>query len=569
MKLMSHLWNAFGTVGFFDSNRERATGSPRPAARRFEALEERQMLTIKFAFNFTYDTNNFFNTQAKKDLLFYAGRMLGQRLSDSLSAITPSGSNRWTATITNPATGGNKTINNRSVDADTIVVYVGSWNIPHLAQAKAATVTPEGSPSWKTLVRTRGETGATGSAPTDVAPAIGSITFDSSGTNWHFGRTTNGLSSTEHDFVSVAMHELTHILGVTDNNNSWKRLISGGTFNGTKTKAVYGARVPVNARGDHFAEGVSYRGLEVAMDPSHSKAVRKFNGPVDFAALDDIGWTISTNDETIYQAAQELTHIPSSAVGTSKTTVFNTIASTKDVDFYRIYATKGSRLSVQIFPTEWDSYLSLFDGEGNLWKTGDQGYSGDEDNISYTFPRRDYYFVAVSSFHNSDFDPFTAFSGPGGDSVDKGAYTLNLSLADPSSILAGSRSINSNTSTFQSSTLASTGLFTSSSLAPVETAAITANAGMLLMDTISAIASNLFIPGAGLAVGLAKPQSSLCGLQIVPLTGGIADEGWFLNFNTSFADAVIATNLSQRISGRESFLVEPIVDNLLSDFISI
>src|SRR5689334_16045826 len=68
------------------------------AQRTYESLEGREMLSVNFQFNYSLDTNNFFSSQTRKDMLVYAGKLVGQRLSDSLSAITPSGSNSWSAT---------------------------------------------------------------------------------------------------------------------------------------------------------------------------------------------------------------------------------------------------------------------------------------------------------------------------------------------------------------------------------------------------------------------------------------------------------------------------------------
>ena len=56
-----------------------------------ESLEGRSLLAVTFQIDYSLDTNNFFNTQAKRDLLQTAANTIGQRLSDDLSAIIPGG----------------------------------------------------------------------------------------------------------------------------------------------------------------------------------------------------------------------------------------------------------------------------------------------------------------------------------------------------------------------------------------------------------------------------------------------------------------------------------------------
>lgn len=417
------------------SGKSKQSGNNRSTRRKnacaFESLEQRTMLTINFVFNYSLDAKKFFNTQERKDALVYAGKMLGERLTDTLSAITPSGSNRWTATITDPATGKDRTFTNLKVAKNTIVVYVGGRDLSDLGIGGSRGRSWSGSSSWGSTVTTRGQSGAGLSKPTDTAPAVGSIAFDTVGRKWHFGRTTSGLASNEVDFISVAMHELTHILGINNGSKtSWRNLISSGTFRGTKTKAVNNNKfVPVDSGLAHFKEGTKYEGIEAAMDPTLRSGARKFHGPIDFAALDDIGWSISTNNDTIYRADHKLTHIEDPVFGSSSSLVLNSsIASSKDVNIYRIYATAKSRISIRSKTTSFDSYLKLFDASGKLLKSGDQAARSGTDSISYTLPRTDYYFVAVSSYGNRNYSPTAASSGPGGTT---GSYRLTITVDDP------------------------------------------------------------------------------------------------------------------------------------------
>ena len=47
------------------------------------------LAAMSIQFDYTYDTANFFNTQAKKDLLAAAASVFTSRITDDLAAIAP------------------------------------------------------------------------------------------------------------------------------------------------------------------------------------------------------------------------------------------------------------------------------------------------------------------------------------------------------------------------------------------------------------------------------------------------------------------------------------------------
>src|SRR5689334_9364635 len=103
---------------------------PRRSRRRVPALqplEERYLLSINIAFDYSDDTNQFFNTPERRDLIQQAADVVTSALNnDHLTAIAPAGSNTWSASFPNPVTGANQTVDNLAVPADTIIIYVGS-----------------------------------------------------------------------------------------------------------------------------------------------------------------------------------------------------------------------------------------------------------------------------------------------------------------------------------------------------------------------------------------------------------------------------------------------------------
>ena len=260
---------------------------------------------IKVRFDYTLDTGNFFNTAEKRDILQIAAEMVFSRFSDSLTAITPSGTNTWQAVLFNPATGGQVSIPNLNIAANELVVYVGAR--PLSVQTGGQTVAlggsggsaANGTAAWVNSVVGRGQPGALTPVPTDTAPWGGSITVDPN-VKWHFGPTTDGLDSDEYDFLSAVCHEFMHVLGfgITfrpfGNSSSWDRLVSNGQFIGNASMNANGGQaVPLDGDLVHWREGTQSVGQETLMDPTiNGKGIRKLPTPLDLAGLVDIGWNM-------------------------------------------------------------------------------------------------------------------------------------------------------------------------------------------------------------------------------------------------------------------------------------
>ncbi len=261
---------------------------------RLEVLEDRSLPSVTLHFDYSLDRNNFFNTADKRNLLEQAGRMITQQLGDHLAAVTPSGTNTWTPFVTDPTTGTRHSFPNLSVPADTVIIYVGGRDLtgPELGEGGGGGYSASGSQAWLDTVKGRGQAGALAARATDYAPSLGSIVFDTVGANWYFGATTNGLGSNQSDFLSVALHELTHVLGL-GNAKSWQTYLSGSSFVGPASKAAYGGPVPLNPGRDHWAEGTRSGGQETVMDPTITEGTRKLMTPLDFAGLKDVGWQVT------------------------------------------------------------------------------------------------------------------------------------------------------------------------------------------------------------------------------------------------------------------------------------
>jgi hypothetical protein len=260
------------------------------------AIASQPASAINIEFRYDYDTNNFFDTQAKKDVLSAAGSYFGNLITDNLTAITSSGGNHFNANFFNPANiSSNITINDFSVAADTLVVYAGGSALGgSLGIGGPGGFGASGTSQAFFDSFDRGQTGV--SSDTDFAPWGGSITFNTA-SNWYFDPDVSTDSDVvNNDFYTVALHELGHLLGL-GTAASWDNLVSGTDFTGAASSSVFGGDVPLDAGLGHWADGTT--GLvdgvsqEAAMDPSILVGTRKVFTDLDVAGLKDVGWEVS------------------------------------------------------------------------------------------------------------------------------------------------------------------------------------------------------------------------------------------------------------------------------------
>jgi hypothetical protein len=280
--------------------RFRRSPSPRPCpADRYrkptlEWLEDRCLPSVTIQFDYSHDVNGFFNDPARRTLLEQAGQTISSQLGDTLTAISPSGSNTWSAQFDDPGTGSRISINNLNVPANTLILFVGGHPLTNgneVGLGEFGGFQASGTTAWLDTVAARGQNGALSSPPTDFGPWGGAVAFDTH-TNWYFGSDTSGLNSSETDFLTVALHELGHVFGF-GTAASFAAKVSGGQFTGANSVSEYGAKVPLDSVAGHWAQGVTDRGQETVMEPILPDGTRRSFTPLDFAGLADVGWQVS------------------------------------------------------------------------------------------------------------------------------------------------------------------------------------------------------------------------------------------------------------------------------------
>jgi hypothetical protein len=233
-----------------------------------EALEERVLPAVTLLIDYSLD-NGFFNTAEKRAAIESAANEIGARLSDSLPAVA-----RGERPITDPKTFA-PTKWTFDVPANAVRIFVAG---------SALSGNTVGLGGWRTDTGLRSF-----DANNDFQPYVGYIGFDNDGsTSWNFSDTASGSQT---NFMAVARHELLHVLGIgaaSTGTTSWGARLSGGFFIGVATRVANGGVYPqVTSDRGHFAQGTNSIMAPVISSISHPTAV-------DWAALDDIGWDIST-----------------------------------------------------------------------------------------------------------------------------------------------------------------------------------------------------------------------------------------------------------------------------------
>lgn len=230
---------------------------------------------FKIQFDYRFDTQGFFNS-TRRAVLEAAASIWESIIQDEFADV-PAGTPLY---VRDPRTS-NTMVSITAGTIDDLMVFVASRNIDGvgntLADAGPSAVYSSGS-----SLQTRWE------GP-DFEPWTGNMSFDTS-ENWFFDTTpdtANDIPAGAADFLTVAIHELGHILGFSNSSNAFTSRISGGNFIGPIASSLYGGPVPM--QGTHIAASAGNH----LMNTSYTFGTRKLPSNLDRAILDDIGYTVS------------------------------------------------------------------------------------------------------------------------------------------------------------------------------------------------------------------------------------------------------------------------------------
>lgn len=249
-----------------------------------------------------------------------AGSSVGSFLNDSLNAITPGSGNTWTAQYINPVTGASVSITDMSISANTVRIFVGARNLGAgvLGSAGPGGINAFGSSSFLSDALHRGEdaSGATSSTLRPARISDPGVALPRSATGDNLVLRPHGIecgSLGQFRFLTVAVHEIFHVLGFWHRTPSWKHLltISAQVHRTGQRCRKRGSRsiTPDLAHWvdgkNHFLPGTAIL-QQTAMDPSIGSATRKLPTVLDWAGLDNTGWDVAASRLTFVPEPMEL-----------------------------------------------------------------------------------------------------------------------------------------------------------------------------------------------------------------------------------------------------------------------
>ncbi|MDX2212581.1 MAG: hypothetical protein SFY66_04750 [Oculatellaceae cyanobacterium bins.114] len=233
-------------------------------------------------FDYRFDTNQWF-TPERRRVLEAAADLWETIVQDEFEAIAVG----TRLNVINPQTGISVQLN-ADYEIDDLVVFVGARSFDG-ADGTLATGGPSGS--W--MVGSRLETRYQGA---DFEPWTASLGFDLA-ENWFFDptpTTADDVPLSQPDFLTIALHELGHALGI-GTSKAFDNWVSQGQFIGTHARAQNsGNPIPLTFDG-HVQDGfiASNVGIEALMAPRFRFGTRQKQTRLDISFLEDIGYSVS------------------------------------------------------------------------------------------------------------------------------------------------------------------------------------------------------------------------------------------------------------------------------------
>jgi hypothetical protein len=300
---------------------------------------------INIFVDYTYDTNNFFNTPERRASIEAAARRYSEIITTSLLPVTLAndGTDPRVA-FTHPGTGeyyqispatstGNDAVvagggvhaslyrGPWTIDGDQWILYVGGRPLASGVASEGGTRTGLNFPQVFESGASHLNRGFRPSGTFGVANLPvwgGSVTFDTDGTLWHSNHTTPPAAN-EYDLYSFALHEIGHALGLNDDDwVEWTSHVTAGTrryrgqalstynadngaalsfmniatvTNAHWTDNVYDSYLFQNAS-PNLVGSIGLLSLQdLLMEKTPEPGCRLELTNVDVAALRDLGWT--------------------------------------------------------------------------------------------------------------------------------------------------------------------------------------------------------------------------------------------------------------------------------------
>lgn len=234
--------------------------------------------------DYRFDKRGFFSDPARRATLEGAARTWGRLLADAFPDV-PAGTYVFAKDPEDPYGAGTGFVYEPSIDD--VVVFVGSAALDGSEMALSG---PSAGFSGVTDVPLRGAlTKRYEGVP--FQPWTGWISFDTA-TDFAFEPTPDTPRAPvagKVDFLSVALHELGHVLGF-GTADAFKANVSGGVFTGAKAGALHGGPVPLSSDRRHVPNTLTSGGERLLMNVSFPAGARYSVTPLDRALFEDLGY---------------------------------------------------------------------------------------------------------------------------------------------------------------------------------------------------------------------------------------------------------------------------------------
>lgn len=237
-------------------------------------------VTFTITIDYRFDSSGFFHTPDRRIAFEAAAAAWEAVIQDDFEDVAEGTSFK----VRNPSTLTDVTVLLTEA-VDDVILFVGARDLPGPTLAVAG---PDGQNTAGDVHAARISTDfRKAGAVTDFEPWAGGITFDSSAL-WNFD--LHGPTLGQNDFLSVAVHEIGHVLGIGTSGafDSW---VVGDTFTGPNARSLNdGNPIPLDSDHAHVEEG--FAGNTVSLDPFLTTGSRVLVSDHDKAILADIGYEI-------------------------------------------------------------------------------------------------------------------------------------------------------------------------------------------------------------------------------------------------------------------------------------